>query len=91
MWLCLPLTGNPRPPFVNLIHSMASFREHYQGHQKSPVIVSVDIPSGWHVQDGDISGDGIKPDMLVKFSVDDFFYIFAASHFQNIMLNINPF
>ncbi|KAI3454562.1 hypothetical protein Pfo_011225 [Paulownia fortunei] len=60
--------GNPRPPFDDLIHSMASLGEHYPEHQKSPVIVSVDIPSGWHVEDGDISGEGIKPDMLVSLT-----------------------
>jgi NAD(P)H-hydrate epimerase len=38
-----------------------------QNHQKSPVTVSVDIPSGWHVEEGDVSGEGVKPDMLVCF------------------------
>ena len=33
--------------------------------QKPPVIVSVDIPSGWHVEEGDLSGKGIRPDLLV--------------------------
>lgn len=33
---------------------------------KSPVIVPIDIPSGWHVEEGDICGEGIKPDMLVS-------------------------
>ena len=33
---------------------------------KRPPIVSVDIPSGWHVEEGDVSGGGIKPDMLVS-------------------------
>lgn len=61
------LTGNPRPPFDDLIHRISSFGERFQEHQKYPVVVSVDIPSGWHVEDGDISGKGIKPDMLVKF------------------------
>ncbi|KAK6148450.1 hypothetical protein DH2020_019362 [Rehmannia glutinosa] len=60
--------GNPRPPFDDLINSMASLREHNHERQKSPAIVSVDIPSGWHVEDGDISGQGIKPDMLVSLT-----------------------
>ncbi|KAL0440831.1 UNVERIFIED_CONTAM: Pyridoxine/pyridoxamine 5'-phosphate oxidase 1, chloroplastic [Sesamum radiatum] len=60
--------GNPRPPFDDLIMSMASLSAHYPEHQKSPVIVSVDIPSGWHVEDGDRSGDGIRPDMLVSLT-----------------------
>lgn len=35
--------------------------------KKRPFIVSVDIPSGWHVEEGDVDGTGIKPDMLVCF------------------------
>lgn len=66
--MCASMTGNPRPPFDDLIRRVASFSENCWGHQKSPIIVSVDIPSGWHVEDGDISGEGIKPDMLVRFS-----------------------
>ncbi|XP_047965390.1 pyridoxine/pyridoxamine 5'-phosphate oxidase 1, chloroplastic-like [Salvia hispanica] len=58
--------GNPRPPFDGLIRRLASLRENCSEHQKSPKIVSVDVPSGWHVEDGDISGKGIKPDMLVS-------------------------
>ncbi|XP_057806324.1 pyridoxine/pyridoxamine 5'-phosphate oxidase 1, chloroplastic-like isoform X2 [Salvia miltiorrhiza] len=57
---------DPRPPFDDLIRRMASLRENCRGHHKSPVIVSVDVPSGWHAEDGDISGEGIKPDMLVS-------------------------
>ena len=46
---------------------LISLRNYDQTRQKSPVIVSVDIPSGWHVEDGDVSGEGIKPNMLVGF------------------------
>ena len=62
----IPL-GTPRPPFGDLIQRLVSLRDHDQTHQKSPVIVSIDIPSGWHVEEGDIGGEGIKPDMLVCF------------------------
>ncbi|KAL6493569.1 Pyridoxine/pyridoxamine 5'-phosphate oxidase 1, chloroplastic [Orobanche gracilis] len=60
--------GNPRPPFDDLIRSMASLGEDYRKHHKSPFIVSVDIPSGWHVENGDISGEGIIPRMLVSLT-----------------------
>ncbi|KAL6497449.1 Pyridoxine/pyridoxamine 5'-phosphate oxidase 1, chloroplastic [Orobanche gracilis] len=60
--------GNPRPPFDDLIRSMASLGEDYREHHKSPFIVSVDIPSGWHVENGDISGEGIIPHMLVSLT-----------------------
>lgn len=39
-------------------------------HKKSPAIVSVDIPSGWHVEEGDLSSEGIKPDMLVCENIE---------------------
>jgi len=31
-------------------------------------IVSVDIPSGWHVEQGDIDGVGLTPDVLVSLT-----------------------
>eukprot|EP00877_Chromochloris_zofingiensis_P011472 jgi/Chrzof1/6579/Cz19g01220.t1 len=33
-----------------------------------PAIVSVDIPSGWDVEGGDVSGSGLMPDMLVSLT-----------------------
>ncbi|KAF8406071.1 hypothetical protein HHK36_008151 [Tetracentron sinense] len=60
--------GTPRPPFNELIQRLLCLHNHDQTCQKSPVIVSVDIPSGWHVEEGDIGGDGIKPDMLVSLT-----------------------
>ncbi|KAL6583879.1 hypothetical protein OROMI_003168 [Orobanche minor] len=60
--------GNPRPPFDDLIRSMASLGEDCWEHHKSPFIISVDIPSGWHVEKGDISGEGIIPHMLVSLT-----------------------
>ncbi|KAF8111943.1 hypothetical protein N665_0070s0013 [Sinapis alba] len=53
--------GAPRPPFDDIIRRLLSL-------QKRPVIVSVDIPSGWHVEEGDHEGGGIKPDMLVSLT-----------------------
>ncbi|XP_042482368.1 pyridoxine/pyridoxamine 5'-phosphate oxidase 1, chloroplastic-like isoform X2 [Macadamia integrifolia] len=60
--------GDPRPPFDDLIRRMVCLHSNDQIHQKSAVIVSVDIPSGWHVEEGDISGEDIKPDMLVSLT-----------------------
>ncbi|KAL7250641.1 hypothetical protein ACSBR1_012626 [Camellia fascicularis] len=56
--------GTPRPPFDVLIQRLISIQNHHRMHQESPVVVSTDIPSGWHVEEGDISGEGIKPDMV---------------------------
>lgn len=60
--------GAPRPPFDDLIRRLVSLQNYEQTLQKHPVIVSVDIPSGWHVEEGDHEDGGIKPDMLVRLS-----------------------
>ncbi|XP_038994473.1 pyridoxine/pyridoxamine 5'-phosphate oxidase 1, chloroplastic-like [Hibiscus syriacus] len=60
--------GAPRPPFDDLIQKLVNLHNYEQVQQKSPVIVSVDIPSGWHVEEGDGGGEGIKPDMLVSLT-----------------------
>ncbi|CAI9753908.1 unnamed protein product [Fraxinus pennsylvanica] len=60
--------GTPRPPFDDMIKRLVTLGNPNQKHQKSPVIVSVDIPSGWHVEEGDLSGEGIQPDMLVSLT-----------------------
>ncbi|XP_020211966.1 pyridoxine/pyridoxamine 5'-phosphate oxidase 1, chloroplastic isoform X2 [Cajanus cajan] len=60
--------GSPRPPFDDLIQRLVSLHSHNQIGPKRSVIVSVDIPSGWHVEEGDVDGSGIKPDMLVSLT-----------------------
>ncbi|GAB4844933.1 Pyridoxine/pyridoxamine 5'-phosphate oxidase 1, chloroplastic [Ancistrocladus abbreviatus] len=60
--------GNPRPPFDDLIQRLVFLQNYNKKHQRSPVIISVDIPSGWHVEEGDINGLGLKPDMLVSLT-----------------------
>ncbi|XP_073117445.1 pyridoxine/pyridoxamine 5'-phosphate oxidase 1, chloroplastic isoform X2 [Elaeis guineensis] len=60
--------GQPRPPFDVLIQRLASLSGIDNGFKRKVAIVSVDVPSGWHVEEGDISGEGIKPDMLVSLT-----------------------
>ncbi|KAL9450036.1 hypothetical protein AB3S75_011888 [Citrus x aurantiifolia] len=60
--------GTPRPPFDDLLKRLLCLHGYDQTRQKRPVIVSVDIPSGWHVEEGDIGDEGIKPDMLVSLT-----------------------
>ncbi|XP_022159026.1 pyridoxine/pyridoxamine 5'-phosphate oxidase 1, chloroplastic isoform X2 [Momordica charantia] len=60
--------GAPRPPFNDLIQRLVSLNEYKEADQRFPVIVSVDIPSGWHVEEGDISNSNFKPDMLVSLT-----------------------
>jgi pyridoxal 5'-phosphate synthase / NAD(P)H-hydrate epimerase len=41
-------------------------------------VASVDIPSGWHVEDGDTAGLGLSPDMLISLTAPKV----AAKHFK---------
>ncbi|CAM0957089.1 unnamed protein product [Alopecurus aequalis] len=59
--------GIPRPPFDDLVQMLVSLSV-TDNSAKRPPIVSVDIPSGWHVEEGDVNGGGIKPDMLVSLT-----------------------
>ncbi|KAF0928430.1 hypothetical protein E2562_003246 [Oryza meyeriana var. granulata] len=59
--------GTPRPPFDDLINRLVSLSV-IGNSAKRPAIVSVDIPSGWHVEEGDVNGGGFKPDMLVSLT-----------------------
>lgn len=70
-----PCPGSPRPPFDDLIQRLVALGSPTEKRYKSPVIVSVDIPSGWHVEEGDLSGEGIKPDMLVRIYIRFIFHL----------------
>ncbi|RLN16297.1 ras-related protein Rab11D-like [Panicum miliaceum] len=59
--------GIPKPPFDDLIQRLISLRVIGNSDKKS-AIVSVDIRSGWHVEEGDVDGEGIKPDMPVSLT-----------------------
>jgi pyridoxal 5'-phosphate synthase / NAD(P)H-hydrate epimerase len=52
--------GEPRPPFKELIAAMTV--------ENAPIVVAVDVPSGWDVEQGDVSGTGLHPDMLVSLT-----------------------
>lgn len=54
-------SGAPRPPFDAVLHALAPTSH-------PPPIVSVDIPSGWDVEKGDVNGTGLRPDMLVSLT-----------------------
>ena len=52
--------GAPRPPFDRVLSKLAALR--------GPLLVAVDVPSGWHVEDGDCAGGGFQPSMLVSLT-----------------------
>ncbi|PKA59496.1 Pyridoxine/pyridoxamine 5'-phosphate oxidase 1, chloroplastic [Apostasia shenzhenica] len=59
--------GSPRPPFDDLLQRFVSLNT-IDKKAGSPPVISVDIPSGWHVEEGDVRGVGFKPDMLVSLT-----------------------
>ncbi|CAE8599967.1 unnamed protein product [Polarella glacialis] len=51
--------GTPRAPFDSILKTLRA---------SSVKLVSVDIPSGWDVELGDVSGEGLRPDALVSLT-----------------------
>lgn len=52
-------SGQPREPFDRLLEVLNPYNS-------PPPIVAVDIPSGWSVDEGDVSGVGMRPELLVR-------------------------
>ncbi|CAM9739720.1 unnamed protein product [Laminaria digitata] len=51
--------GDPRPPFDTILEDLSKC---------STPVVSIDVPSGWSVDEGDATGGGLKPQMLVSLT-----------------------
>jgi hydroxyethylthiazole kinase-like uncharacterized protein yjeF len=60
-----------RPPFDEVLAATVEA-------SASCFVASVDIPSGWHVEEGDIAGIGLAPDMLISLTAPKL----AARHFK---------
>ncbi|CAI5703530.1 unnamed protein product [Peronospora effusa] len=52
-------SGSIRPPFDHIVGTLQKCQ--------TP-IVSIDIPSGWHVENGNESGNGLEPQMLISLT-----------------------
>ncbi|XP_065883836.1 NAD(P)H-hydrate epimerase-like isoform X2 [Dysidea avara] len=61
--------GAPRPPFDTVLTTLC---------QITRPLVSVDIPSGWHVEDGDTNDHGLKPETLISLTAPKK----CATHFK---------
>jgi NAD(P)H-hydrate epimerase len=55
--------GEPREPFRTIIHQMMQA----QTERNIPVI-SVDVPSGWNVDEGDVAHTGFVPQVLISLT-----------------------
>ncbi|GJP56541.1 hypothetical protein CLOM_g15605 [Closterium sp. NIES-68] len=60
--------GSPRPPFDSILASLIAPPGSTAEAAGIPPIVSIDIPSGWDVEQGDMAGTGLKPDMLISLT-----------------------
>lgn len=63
-------TPPARAPWDAIIAAMAAVAERRPGAPPGTGIplVSVDVPSGWHVEDGDTAGTGLAPSMLISLT-----------------------
>jgi hydroxyethylthiazole kinase-like uncharacterized protein yjeF len=55
--------GEPREPFATMLLQIKQAQK-----ERGAILVSVDVPSGWNVDHGDISGQGLVPDVLVSLT-----------------------
>lgn len=55
--------GEPREPFDSILKSMRDM-QHTEGCQ----ILSVDVPSGWNVDEGDVTRSGFVPDAVISLT-----------------------
>jgi NAD(P)H-hydrate epimerase len=55
--------GEAREPFKSCIDDMMYAQRHFK-----TIVVSVDVPSGWDVDQGDVTETGFHPDVLVSLT-----------------------
>ena len=53
--------GPPREPFLSIIHKFA--------HPETPPVLSVDIPSGWSVEEGDVYRTAFSPSAVISLTL----------------------
>jgi len=56
--------GEPREPFATILQQLKKVQE----ANNSVKIISVDVPSGWNVDEGDVANTGFVPDMLISLT-----------------------
>jgi NAD(P)H-hydrate epimerase len=60
--------GTPREPFGTILRQLKEAQE-ADNHQ---TIISVDVPSGWNVDEGDVADTGFVPDVLISLTAPKF-------------------
>jgi len=56
-------SGEPREPFASIINTMIEMQK-----ENSTKIISIDVPSGWNVDEGDTANLGLNPDVLISLT-----------------------
>lgn len=59
--------GGVRQPFADILDTMTRWSRGTDTERRVPV-VAVDVPSGWHVERGDVAARGFMPDCLVSLT-----------------------
>jgi len=60
--------GTPREPFGTILHQLKEAQE----ADNNQTIISVDVPSGWNVDEGDVADTGFVPDVLISLTAPKF-------------------
>jgi len=61
--------GEPREPFATALKEMAAAQgKSVDDGRAGTIVISVDVPSGWNVDEGDVAGVGFMPDVLVSLT-----------------------
>ena len=61
--------GTPREPFATILQQMKQVSSSSTSTTGvGPIIISVDVPSGWNVDEGDVANTGFLPDVLVSLT-----------------------
>jgi len=58
--------GEPREPFKTTLDLIQKAQEEKEG--VATTVISVDVPSGWNVDEGDINDTGFVPDVLISLT-----------------------
>jgi NAD(P)H-hydrate epimerase len=59
--------GPMREPYAEVVRELVGETQGADGSSRFPV-VSVDVPSGWHVDGGDVEGLGLQPSCLIALT-----------------------
>lgn len=60
--------GEPREPFKTILQTMQDLQQQQRQQGNPCQILAVDVPSGWHVNEGDVTDSGFVPDAVISLT-----------------------